>query len=53
LGSLIRLPLPIFFAESFRFNSMRDYAKKDFRSSRAAIVLRSGFMVKPHKFKNL
>ncbi|MFC5871921.1 hypothetical protein ACFP3I_04945 [Chryseobacterium arachidis] len=36
LGSFIRLPLSIFFADDFRLNRTRVQAKKDFRSSRAA-----------------
>ncbi|REC73025.1 hypothetical protein DRF58_01350 [Epilithonimonas hispanica] len=36
-GSLIHLPLPIFFADDFSKNKTRVQAKKDFRSSRAAV----------------
>jgi len=42
MGSLIRLPLPIFFADDFSLVEPDDHAKKDFRSSRAA-----DFNIKP------
>ena len=40
LGACIRLPLPIFFAEEFSINRNWVHAKKDFRSSRGADLLK-------------
>jgi len=52
LGAFIRLPLPIFFAEEFIINKNWVHAKKDFRSSRGADLLKyQGFNIETNYSK--